>query len=116
MDISSINSYNTDFMETTKSQLTQKSAQSFEDALNKAVEQKDDVKLKQSCKEFESYFLGYMFKQAQNTVYSLNEKNSIITRSQGEKIFSEMLIDEYSEKAAEQGGFGLADMLYNQLK
>lgn len=115
MDITSINAYNSSLFEATKAHTEQSKASSFEDYLNQTVENKDDEELKKACKEFESYFTGYIFKQAQKAVYSINQENSIVTRSQGEEMFTEMLIDEYSEISAEQGGLGLADTLYKQL-
>lgn len=116
MDISSINSYNSDIIASSmKQKQEQQKIDSFADALNEAAEAKDDVKLKEACKEFESYFINYIFKQMQNSVYSINNGEGLIKRSQGEEIFTEMLNEQYSEKATEQGGIGLANMMYRQL-
>ena len=115
MDISSISTYNTSLMQINVDKAEQTQTQSFEDALNKAVENKDAQELKEACKEFESYFVSYIFKQMQNSVYSINNGNGFINRSQGEEIFTEMLLDEYSKTAADHGGIGLANMMYKQL-
>lgn len=116
MDISSINSYNSDIIASSmKQKQEQQKVDSFADALNEAAASKDDIKLKEACKEFESYFINYIFKQMQNSVYSINNGEGLIKRSQGEEIFTEMLNEQYSEKATEQGGIGLADMMYKQL-
>ncbi len=115
MDISSISAYNTSLMQLNIDKTEQSQTQSFEDALNKAVDNKDAQELKEACKEFESYFVSYIFKQMQNSVNSINNGKGVINRSQGEEIFTEMLLEEYSETAAEHGGIGLADMMYKQL-
>lgn len=116
MDISSINSYNADIItQATKSKNEQQKVESFEKVLNDAKELKDDKKLKEACKEFESYFINYIYKQMQSSVYSINGDNGLIKRSQGEEIFTEMLNEKYSELATEHGGIGLADMMYTQL-
>lgn len=115
MDISSISAYNTSLMQLNIDKTEQAQAQSFENALNKAVENQNAQELKEACKEFESYFVSYIFKQMQNSVNSINNGKGVINRSQGEEIFTEMLLEEYSETAAEHGGIGLADMMYKQL-
>lgn len=115
MDISSISSYNTSITEATLAKTEQSKAENFENILKQATETKDDKKLKEACKEFESYFVNYIFKQMQNSVYSINKDGGIIKRNQGEEMFTEMLNEKYSEIAAEHGGIGLANMMYKQL-
>jgi len=115
MDISSITSYNSNLMQANLDKAEQTKTSSFESILNQAVENKDKQELKEACKQFESYFVGYIFKQMQNSVYSINQGNSFVNRSQGEEIFTEMLLEEYSNTAANHGGIGLADMMYKQL-
>ncbi len=113
--ISSINSYNANFTQTTVDKFEQSKVNSFQEALDKAVENKDEKELKEACKEFETYFINYMFKQMQNSVYSINKGNELIKRSQGEQVFTEMLNEEYSKVSTEHGGIGLSDMMYKQL-
>lgn len=115
MDISSINSYNTSITEATLAKTEQSKAENFENILKQASETKDDTKLKEACKEFEAYFVNYIFKQMQNSVYSINKDGGIIKRNQGEEMFTEMLNEKYSAVAAEQGGIGLGNMMYKQL-
>lgn len=115
MDISSINSYNTSITEATLAKTEQSKAENFENILKQATETKDDTKLKEACKEFEAYFVNYIFKQMQNSVYSINKDGGIIKRNQGEEMFTEMLNEKYSAVAAEQGGIGLGNMMYKQL-
>lgn len=115
MDISSINSYNTSINQANMAKTEQAKTESFQSELEKAVENKDDKKLKEACKEFETYFINYIFKQMQSSVYAINKDKGLIKRSQGEEMFSEMLIEEYSKTATENGGIGLANMMYKQM-
>jgi len=116
IDMSSINSYSSDIITSAmKQKQEQQKVNSFEEELNKAAESNDETKLKEACQEFESYFINYIFKQMQNSVYSINNGEGLIRRSQGEEIFTEMLNEEYSKRATKQGGIGLADMMYKQL-
>ncbi len=88
-------------------------SESFEDALNKAQEQGDEAKLKKACVEFESYFIKMMLSSMRSTV---NSDDSFLPKSNAEKMFQDMLDEEYAKKAAEGGnGIGLAQMLYKQL-
>jgi flagellar protein FlgJ len=115
MDISSIGTYNTTITQASMAKTEQSKAETFEKVLNKAVDSKDEKQLKKACKDFESYFINYIYKQMQSSVNSINNGEGIVKRSQGEDIFTEMLADEYSKQATEQGGIGLADMMYKQL-
>lgn len=83
----------------------------LKEKLNKAYENKDNTKLKEVCKEFEQYFMKEMLKSMKKTLTG----NELIPKNKGEEIFSDMLDDEYSKKAANSGGIGLAKMLYEQL-
>jgi flagellar protein FlgJ len=115
MDISSVGAYNTSIAQASLSKTDETKAQAFEKVLDKAVDSKDAVKLKKACKDFESYFINYIYKQMQNSVNSINNGEGVIKRSQGEDIFTDMLAQEYSKQATQQGGIGLADMMYKQL-
>lgn len=115
MDISSIGAYNTSITQASMAKTEQSKAENFEKVLGKAVDSKDEKQLKKACKDFESYFINYIYKQMQSSVNSINNGEGIVKRSQGEDIFTEMLAEEYSKQATEQGGIGLADMMYKQL-
>lgn len=81
----------------------------FSEALETALENKDEKELKKACVEFESYFLNMMFKSMRKTIVPGMEK------SNAEKMFQEMLDQEMCQNIAESGGIGFADMMYNQL-
>ncbi len=90
---------------------------SFKKALEKAKEtdstdDKADEELKVACKEFESYFLQTIMKEMRKTI---PEDDGFIKKSQGEKIFTDMLDQEYAKMSADQGSFGLANTLYKQM-
>lgn len=114
MDISNLSGINDSNISTiTSSQKSNIETESFQQILNQAVENGQDEELKEACQEFESYFLNMMFKSMRSTVVS---GGGIFEKSNAEKLFEEMLDEETSKSAAKQGGFGLADMMYKQLK
>lgn len=84
---------------------------SFEAALNEAKEKQDEKQLKEACQEFEQYFVNQLFKEMRNTVQS----GGLIPKSQGEKIFEDMLYEEYSTEISKGRGIGISEMLYKQL-
>ena len=73
---------------------------------------KNDKKLKEACKDFESFFLYYVFKEMKKTV----PEYDIVKKSNGEKIYESFYMEKITKKMAEKGGIGLADMIYNSLK
>lgn len=87
----------------------------FQDVLKEASEKanEEDEKLKEMCNEFEKYFLQQVYKSMKKTV---NYDNWLLNGGQGEEIFSEILEEKYIDAAVAQGGVGLAQKLYEQLK
>ena len=75
---------------------------------------KDDRELMSACREFEAYFIQMMLREMRKTI---DTSNSLIPKSNAEKIFEDMLDEEYANIAAKQGdGMGLAQTMYNQMK
>lgn len=72
---------------------------------------KELVKLKKTCQDMESVFLGLMLKNMRNTVM----RSSLIPESNGEKIMRSMLDQELATKMSKAGGIGIASMLYKEL-
>lgn len=68
-------------------------------------------KLKDACKGFESMFIQLMWKEMRRTV----PEDSLFGQSNGEKIFRDMLDTEMVDRMSDVGGFGLADVMYDQL-
>lgn len=70
-----------------------------------------DEEMMEACKEFEAYMIEQVYKQMQKTVMkSDDEKNDY------EEYFGDMQIQQYAKIATEQGGFGLAQQLYEAMK
>ncbi len=72
---------------------------------------KEDKALRESCQEFEAIFIKEMLKSMKSTV----KKSGLIKENMGEKLFDDMLYDEYAEKMSNTSDFGIADMMYRQL-
>lgn len=66
-------------------------------------------KLYEKSLEMESYMVKMMLSQMRKTVVSSTEK------SYGQKMYEDMLWDEYATKMTKNAGFGLADQMYLQL-
>lgn len=78
---------------------------------NHAKRTQDDKKLKETCQEFEAMFIKQMLNSMKSTV----NKSGLIKESMGEKVFDDMLYDEYAMKMARESSFGISDMMYKQL-
>lgn len=72
---------------------------------------RQDAKLKKSCQDFEAILTGYMLKSMRKATV----EGGFINKNMGERVFSEMLDDEYSKMISGTGKMGLADLLYKQL-
>ncbi len=70
-----------------------------------------DAKLREACQGFESVFLSKMFAQMRATV----PKDGMLHGQYEEQYYS-MFDKELCDKLSRDGGFGLADMMYRQLK
>jgi peptidoglycan hydrolase FlgJ len=86
--------------------------QGFEAKLKKAMDEKDEESLKKVCNDFESIFMGIIYKQMKSTVM----KSDLMPQSNAQNIFESMLDDELTKESAKAGGIGLGDMLFNQFK
>jgi flagellar protein FlgJ len=71
----------------------------------------DDKALKKACSEFESYFVASLLKEMRRAV----PEDGLIKRTEGEKIFQEMLDGQYAAKIAESKPLGIAEIMYRQL-
>jgi Rod binding domain-containing protein len=77
-----------------------------------AISDKEDAQMRQAAQMFESYFLNMMFTQMRSVNF---DEDGFIPRGNAERIFTSMLDEVIADQAAEQGGFGLADMIYAQM-
>ena len=71
----------------------------------------DDQKLMEAAREFESLFIGELWKSMRNTV----PESEFLGRGNAEKIYQSMLDQEYARIGSQRGGFGLAEQLVRQL-
>lgn len=74
-----------------------------------------DEELMDVCKQFESYFVEQVLKQAMNTFTEgdITESGSLSTLT---NYFKDNLMTEYAEKITDQQDLGLAKTLYEQMK
>lgn len=83
----------------------------FESELEKAVQEKDDKKLKKACSDLEAVFVNMMFSQMRKTV----QKSDLFGGGYAEGMYEDMLYEKYAEEATKNNGIGIGDMLYKQL-
>jgi len=69
-------------------------------------------KAAQVAKEFEAMFTSMMFKAMRGTV----SESSLIPKSMGESIFTEMLDGEYAKMSSESGALGLAALIQREIE
>ena len=75
------------------------------------LDERQDKKLKEACKDFEALFLSSLLKAMRKTV----PKTNLFGSGSGEETFQEMMDVEVSKSAAKTSSMGIADMLYRQL-
>lgn len=68
-------------------------------------------KLYKVSQDFEAIFI----KQMLNVMRKSVSKTGLMDGGMAEEIFEDMLYDEYAQKMAKSGSFGIADMIYRQL-
>ncbi|MCT4619039.1 MAG: rod-binding protein [Marinisporobacter sp.] len=84
---------------------------SFQKSFEKAKESKDDKKLMDACRQFETVFVNMMMKNMRNTI----QEDGIIKKSYGREIFEGMLDEKLAEESSKGQGIGLAKNMYEQL-
>lgn len=68
--------------------------------------------LYKACEDFQAVFIKQMLDTMRKTV---DKSGGLVEQGQGEKIFEDMLYDEYSKTMSKTAGFGLADSIYRQM-
>lgn len=74
----------------------------------------EEAKLQEACKQFETLFLNQMLAQMRKS--SGAGANGITGGGQGEEMFQGMLDEERAKSWAQEGGVGLASLLFQQMK
>ena len=70
--------------------------------------------LMDACKQFEAYFIEQMYKGMMKTIPT-NEETSNYTSTMMD-YYKDQMVQSMAEESTAQGGFGLAQMLYEQMK
>src|SRR5664279_2546910 len=73
----------------------------------------DHAKAFEAAKAFETLFASMMMKSMRNATSQMD--NDFIPNSMGQKIYTEMLDDKYSELLSKHGSLGLAEMILKQI-
>lgn len=83
----------------------------FEKMFEQAKNSKDEKKLKDACRQFESVFMNMMMKSMRSTIH----EDGIIQKSHAREIFEGMLDEKVADEAVKGQGMGLAQQMYKQL-
>ena len=73
--------------------------------------EKSDSDLKKACTSMEAQFVYYLFKEMRKSV----PENGFIPKGSAEKMYTSMLDLQMAEELSQNGGVGLAPLLYRQL-
>lgn len=76
---------------------------------------KEEAKLKDACQQFEQMYLSQMFTQMRKAS-KMGGGEGMMGNSQGEEMFSGMLDQERAKTWSQEGGVGLANLLFQQMK
>jgi len=91
--------------------INQTSTSGLENTLNSANKgQVTDEKMMEACKEFEQYMIEQIYKGMQKTIIKADEEENQYT-----EYFGDMQVQEYAKAAVNQGGFGLAQQMYDAM-
>jgi flagellar protein FlgJ len=71
-----------------------------------------DADLQQASEQFESLLLNFMIREMRATV----PESTLFPKSMAEEIFSDMLDEKIAGQMAQNGGIGISQMIFNQLK
>jgi len=72
----------------------------------------EDMALKKQCQEFESVLIGQMFKQMRPKA----DEEDMFGSTKEREMFNEMLDGERAKVWAQEGGIGLANVMFQQMK
>ncbi len=81
------------------------------DEASRTARAREKSRLLEAARDFEALFLKQMLDSMRRTV----PKGGLIDGGFAEKIYEDMLYDEYSSRMARTADFGIARMLYDQM-
>ncbi len=111
MDIGSLSSLYTQYLEKTNSDSSNNISRLSKEGLKNA----SDEELMDACKQFEAYFIEQIFKNAQTAMVPQTESTDGATQTLLD-YYKDSLTSEYAKMASDQQENGLAQMLYEQMK
>lgn len=92
------------------------SAQALDKSLDKDYSKATEEELMGACKEFEAYFLEQVFKALEKTAKVPGSEDDSSSTSSALDMFKDRMYQEYASSAVESESFGIAQMLYEQMK
>ena len=111
MDVSNIASMYSDVYANAANQ----SASRLQDRLQSTAKNAaTDDELMDACKQFESYFIEQMYKAMVKTIPQNEEMSG--SNSTMMDYYKDQMIQSIADQTTEQSGFGLAQMLYEQMR
>ena len=95
--------------------ITDSKVENLENSLNNTDYSKmNEEELLGACKEFESYLVEQMFKSMEKMVPKSDEEDKGMSTTLD--YFGDILTQQYAKNAVDQGSFGIAEALYEQMK
>lgn len=91
------------------------SANSLQNTLNSNLSDASDEKLKGACKEFASYFIEQVIKEAEKTVKISGDDDST-SESKYVDYFKDSAIEQVSDEITDQSGSNFVQTMYEQMK
>lgn len=86
-------------------------ASGLQNTLSKDFSTASEAELMEACKSFESYFVEQLIKSMEST---LDEEEDPLSGSYS--FFKDMQTQEYAKLMTDQNDFGIAQMLFEQMK
>lgn len=109
----SINPYS-NLYEHTATSAQNASASSLNDTLSGDLSGASDEELMDVCKDFEAYFVEQVMKEMKKMIPEDDNKDQ--SMGQLKDYFEDQMMQEYADKIVDQGDFGIAQTLYEQMK
>lgn len=88
---------------------------SLEETLTSDLSKATEDELMDVCKDFEAYFVEQMLKSMQKMIPESSEDKSASTK-QLQDYYKDEMMKSLAESSTENGGLGLAQTLYEQMK
>jgi peptidoglycan hydrolase FlgJ len=76
---------------------------------------KEEAKLKEACQQFEQMYLSQMFTQMRKAS-KIGGGESMLGGGQEQEMFTGMLDQERAKTWSQEGGVGLANLLFQQMR